>query len=389
MKILFFNYEYPPLGGGAANATYYFMQEFAKIPGLEIDLVTSSIDANYHEEKIGNSITVYRLPIGKNEKNLHYQSQKELLVYSWRAYKFAKMLVKRNDYDLTHSFFTVPCGYLSLRLKKKFGLPYIVSLRGSDVPGYSERFTFIYSLLTPLIKRIWKDAQFVISNSEGLKALALRSKPEKEIGVIYNGIDVQEFHPQPELHDANEFRLICGTRVTPRKGIRFLIQAMDVLAVKYPQIRLVVVGEGDEKQSLENLVRGIGLSDKVNFLGFVPREKAAEYYGRGDVYVSPSLNEGMANFMLECMALGMPIVATDVGGTRELLTEGENGLIIKVGDYADIAEKIEYLLQNPDLKEKMGKASRERAEKMSWENVAKQYHEAYVETRNLRKMRGK
>ena len=126
MRVLFFNYEYPPLGGGAANATFYILQEYAKLPGLKVDLVTSSIDSEYHLERIGDNIVVHRLPIGKNKTNLHFQSQKELIVYSWKAYFFAWKLIRKNKYALTHSFFSVPCGFLSTVIKMQFGLPYII-----------------------------------------------------------------------------------------------------------------------------------------------------------------------------------------------------------------------------------------------------------------------
>jgi uncharacterized YceG family protein len=92
MRILFLNYEYPPLGGGAANATDYILEEYSKIPDLTVDLVTSSIDGEYHLEKSGENIFIHRLPIGKNKNNLHYQSQKELLAYAWKAYFFSKKL---------------------------------------------------------------------------------------------------------------------------------------------------------------------------------------------------------------------------------------------------------------------------------------------------------
>lgn len=387
MKVLFFNYEYPPLGGGAGNASFYILQEFAKIPGLEVDFVTSSMDDAYHLEKVGEHIFVHRLPIGKNNSNIHFQSQKDLLVYTQKAWKFAKTLVKTKHYDLSHSFFGVPCGYISLKLKKKYGIPYVVSLRGSDVPGYSERFTLIYKLITPLIKKIWREAQFVVANSEGLKELALQSKPQHSVEVIYNGINTQEFRPMPELQKNERFEIICVSRVTPRKGIRFLVQAMKVLTEKMSQAHLTVIGEGNELDSLKNLARALDIEKNVSFLGLVAHEKLAEQYAAADVFVLPSLNEGMSNTMLEALASGLPIVATDTGGTKELVTEGENGFVVKMKDYVDLAEKIEKIAQNKDLQNSMAAQSRIRAEKMSWKNVAKAYMQKYAETRNLRKMK--
>jgi len=195
MKILFFNYEFPPLGGGAGNASYYLLREYAKNPDLQVDFVTASVDEKYHLLKMGENITIHRLPIGKNAENIHYQTKKELISYTWNAYWFARKLAKQNAYDLSHSFFSVPCGVISMFLKWEFKIPYIISLRGSDVPGYSERFVGLYKWITPTILKIWKGASFVVANSQGLKDLALKSESKKEIGVVYNGIDVEEFFP--------------------------------------------------------------------------------------------------------------------------------------------------------------------------------------------------
>jgi glycosyltransferase involved in cell wall biosynthesis len=129
--------------------------------------------------------------VGKNEATLHHQSQKELLTYSFKAYKKAEDLLQKNHYDVIHAFFGIPCGVLAWRLGKKYQVPYIISLRGADVPGYSERFSFIYAFLTPLIKKVWKEAYKVVSNSQGLKELALQSAPKQEISIIPNGVDTE------------------------------------------------------------------------------------------------------------------------------------------------------------------------------------------------------
>ncbi|EKE25801.1 MAG: glycosyl transferase group 1 protein [uncultured bacterium] len=387
MKILFFNYEFPPLGGGAGNASYYILNEYAKNPNVEVDFVTASVDEQYHLFKIGENISVHRIPIGKNAANIHFQTKKDLISYTWKSFWFARDLAKKNKYDLTHSFFTVPCGFISMLLKWEFGLPYIISLRGSDVPGYSERFVGLYHWVTPTILKIWKHATFVISNSQGLRELALKSNPKKEIGVIYNGIDIREFYPAPEKKDQDKFTIICVSRVTPRKGIRFLIQALKLLSGRYNHIRLIIVGDGNEKQSLEDLVLSLDLRDKVEFAGAIPHEKVFEYYQKADAFVLPSLNEGMSNVMLEALASGLPLVATDTGGTRELLSDEVNGFIVRMRDADDLEEKIEKLIIKPDLQQKMGQESRNLAEKLSWSNVAAEYEDLYQKIYNLRKIR--
>jgi glycosyltransferase involved in cell wall biosynthesis len=411
MRVLFLNYEYPPLGGGAANATSYILREFSKIPDLEVDLVTSSEADKFSLEKISSNIKIHKLPIGKNEKNLHFQSKKDILVYAWKAYFYSKKLAAKNKYDLTHSFFSVPCGFLSLLLKRKYGLPYIVSLRGADVPGYSDRFPLIYIFLTPLIRYIWKKADQVISNSQGLKELALKTNAGQVIGIIYNGIDIEQFRPSHERLNTEHgtdnteqgaggmehgtqstehgtesikhvigqsgLKILCISRLTRRKGINYLIEAIGKMVEKYPNLSLQIVGEGDAKEELEKQAQGANLSPKIEFMGGIAHEKTPEIYNSADVFVLPSLNEGMSNTMLEALASGLPIITTDTGGSKELVQDGENGFIVKMKDSADIAEKIEKLMVAPELAQIMGEASRRRALEMSWTNVAKSYYGLY------------
>lgn len=388
MRILFFNYEYPPLGGGAGNASKYILEQYAEMPDIEVDFVTSSIDDQYSIERIGENIRIHHLPIGKNAQNLHFQTKKDLMRYSMAAWKFALKLTKEHNYDLSHSFFSVPCGFLSYGLKLRRGLPYIVSLRGADVPGYSERFKGLYGILTPLIKTIWKNADFVIANSKGLKDLALECRPKKVIGVIPNGVDVDQFKPIEKSEQDDKFDILCVSRITPRKGIRYLIKALEKFIVEHPYVHLTIIGDGNEKASLENLVRGLGLSHSVTFKGLIPHDQLPEEYHKADVFVLPSLNEGMSNTMLEALASGLPIVTTQTGGSDELVRNGVNGLIVKMQDSDDLAEKLLMLIEQDQLRRNMGRLSRELALTLSWENVAKQYVELYREVVNLRKLKG-
>lgn len=387
MRILFFNYEFPPLGGGAGNASYYLLKEYAKYPEIQVDFVTSSVDESMSILQMEENIKIYRIPIGKNFGNMHYQSKAELIRYYKEAYKFAKKLIKENQYDLTHSFFSVPCGYVSYKLWKKYKIPYIISLRGSDVPGYSERFSLLYKFITPIIKKIWKNAYFVIANSQGLRELALKSTPGKEIGVIRNGINVEDFLPDYEKRDPSHFTIVCISRITPRKGIRFLIQAFRLLSVRYSNARMLIVGDGNEKTSLEQLTMSLGLEDRIIFTGAVPHENVLRYYQKADAFVLPSLNEGMSNTMLEALACGLPLVATDTGGTKEILIENRNGFIVKMRNPDDLAEKLEKLIADPSLADKMGRESLRLAKELSWESVAKGYADLYQKTINLKKIR--
>jgi glycosyltransferase involved in cell wall biosynthesis len=375
MKILFLNYEYPPLGGGAGNATAYLLREYAKVPGLEVHLVTSAVGTEYVRETVGDRIVIHRLPIGKDPNRLSYQSRNNLLTYSWKAYFFSENLIgKEGGFDLIHAFFTVPCGFLALILGLQYRLPYIISLRGADVPGYSERFRALYGFLRPLVRVIWRHAVRVISNSAGLRDLARKTDSGLEIPIIPNGVSMDEFSLTNRQTSDGVVRVLTVSRLTPRKGIRFLIRAM----VGLPKhIRLIIVGEGDERHTLESIADSAGVSDRVEFRGLIPHEELPAIYREADIFCLPSLNEGMSNTMLEAIASGLPIVATITGGTEELVTNGRNGYFVQTSSSDDLADKLGILAADPVLRARMGEVSRAKAESMSWHAVASDYVDEY------------
>jgi len=384
-RILFFNYEYPPLGGGAANATKYILSEYARRSDVIVDLVTSSITDEYVQERVGENITIHRLPIGKNADNLNYQTRWELIVYTYKAYFFAQKLIAQHEYDLTHSFFAVPCGVISRKLKKKYGIGYIVSLRGADVPGYSERFEKLYKLITPTIHCVWHDAEYVVTNSSGLTELALQSAPHQKIEQIYNGVDT-DFYKQGTRtlgERTKEFRILLASRLSKRKGFNYAIDAFVELFDLYPHIRMHIAGgEGNAMEELKEQVKKNRLDGRVVFSGLYTKEESPAIYNSADVFVMPSLNEGMSNNLLEALASGLPVLMTPTGGAEELVRDGENGYLIKMKDTESIVEKLKILIENPEMCDAFGNASRLVAQTMNWENVASEYVKLYMSIKN-------
>lgn len=373
MKLLFLNYEYPPLGAGAANATACILEEWACDESLEVHLVTSSVTSHLEHVRLGGHVYVHRLPIGKNAKNLHHQSLKDIVVYSAKAWWFSRKLLREAEvpFDTALAFFGVPCGFIAWLLKWQFKLPFIVALRGSDVPGYSRKYAWLYPLLRPIISLVWRGAAAVVPNSAGLEALARQSASRQIFTIIENGVDTKRFTPDPTKRSTQEFIITPGaSRVTERKGLQYLIEAVAMLAPTYPELRLKVMGDGSARPSLEALVEEKGLADKVTFLGRIPRERTAPYYQEASLFVLPSLNEGMSNAMLEALASGLPIVATPTGGTAELVTEGKNGMVVPEKSAEAIATAIEIFLKNKNLVTEYGAESRLRAEAQGWDKVA-------------------
>jgi len=373
MNILMLNYEYPPLGGGASNATYYLLKEFSQIDdNITIDLIISSATNDFEEEKINDSIHLYKLPVGK--KSLHYWTQREIISYSRQAYKYIKKQKKRERYDLIHAFFGIPCGAIAYRFRKE--IPYIVSLRGSDVPGFNERFSFQYIFLKPIIRRVWRNAVSVIANSQGLKELALETDRDAKIDVIYNGVNVEDFS-QKDNRENGDIIILTVARLIKRKGIDDLIRAVPAIVKEHQNIKVRIIGEGNMKNELKALAQKLKVSKYIDFRGYVPHAEISNYYLSSDIFVLPSKNEGMSNTVLEAMASGLPIITTDTGGTQELI-DG-NGVIIPSEEPDAISKAVLNLITDGELRRDMGIKSRTIAENMSWENVAEAYYTLYKE----------
>jgi glycosyltransferase involved in cell wall biosynthesis len=366
MRILLLNYEFPPLGGGAANATYYLLKNFSAYQELTIDLITSSSD-KYTEENFSANIKIYRLDIGKKNQNLLSQSPKDLLVYSWLAHKKIKELVKVNKYDLVHAFFSVPSGYLAL----KAGLPYIISPRGSDVPGHNPKFNKFYFFLTPLIKKVWSRARWVVPNSQDLVQEIMAIKPLENIKVIFNGVDCQKFFPLAK--DNKKFIVLFVGRLHAVKGLDYLLAAWKEFSFNKNQVELWLVGDGPLKSELEG---SLAQELCLKLLGRKTSEELVKIYQQADVFILPSINEGMSNTVLEAMASGLAIIATDTGGVSQLIGNGR-GIIVGKKSSQEILKALEKLYSGRELLKEMKVDSRQMAESMSWDDVASKYYKIY------------
>ncbi|MDP1809411.1 MAG: glycosyltransferase family 4 protein [Actinomycetota bacterium] len=377
-RVLILNYEYPPLGGGAANALYYLLREFAASSEIRVDLVTSSSDGRFAITELAGNVSIHKLAIRK--ANRHYWTQPEILDYSVRAALYARRLVDRTDYDLCHAFFAIPCGVIAYGLRGR--LPYIVSLRGSDVPGFNNRFNWMNAALKPAFRRVLKSASAVQANSEGLMKLAHLTSSDTPIDIIHNGVDCRQFSPaehrnpvgRSKLENAAA-RLISVSRLIGRKGIDDLIRALPAIKESLGPVELTVVGEGNLKDSLSALAESEGVGRDVTWLGAVDHDGLPDIYRRSDLFVLPSHFEGMSNALLEAMASGLPVVVTATGGTDELI-DG-NGLIVSAGDSGALGRAIIDILGDDDKRRAYGAGSREIASRFSWGNVARQYLKTY------------
>lgn len=369
-RILMLNCEFPPIGGGAANMNWYFLKEAANRGDIEIDLVTSGVNHSSISHDFGTNIRVWKLNVWK--KNLHHWTFREMFTYLWRGYFLARKLISEHQYDLVHAIFGFPSGLIAYLFRKK--VPYVVSLRGSDVPYFNSRFSISYRVMTPLIKLIWKSAIGITSNSEGLKQLALESKPNIDIKVIPNGVDVNEFSPNVS-ETGPGLKILTVARLIERKGIEYLIDAVSKLKLRIPELSLTVVGSGNMKSVLEEQAKEKMNSDSIRFLGEIPHNELAAIYSSHDIFVLPSLNEGMSNALLEAMASGLPIITTFTGGSKELLNG--NAVLIEKGSSESILEALNAIVYDTEKLIRMKDLSVERSRRFSWSKTTQEYIDFY------------
>ncbi|MBI4707307.1 MAG: glycosyltransferase, partial [Candidatus Omnitrophica bacterium] len=167
-------------------------------------------------------------------------------------------------------------------------------------------------------------------------------------------------------------------RLSYEKGLDTLLKCAAAVVKIIPEARFVIAGRGPEEENLKSYTRQLGIEQNVIFLGH--RSDAKNIYNSIDVFVNPSLTEGIANTILEAQAMEKPVITTDVGGSGEIITHNANGFLVQPGDVADITEKIMYLLKNKDVAEKIGRQGRKvMYEKFSFKDRLRKIEDLYVE----------
>lgn len=371
MKLLMLNYEFPPIGGGAGKANLCLLNEFAENESLEIDMLTSSTQLGLAVEKFASNITIYKVGIKKS--NLHYWKKTEVISWLFKAYIQHRKMVKNNNYHLAHAFFGFPTGFLPWITASR--LPYIISLRGSDVPGQNARLALEYKLLAPLFRSIWRKADTLIGCSNGLCDRARRFMPEMDYATIPNGVDRSSFaHPRPEPM-SDQVRLITVGRLSLTKRFEMLIDTVEILIGRSLDVKLSIAGGGALEVSLNQIVAQKGLQKNVEMVGRIELDKMPDFYRCGDVFLSASLQEGMSNAMLEAMAAGLPIIAAQCEGVEELITD--NGIVIEDATPAMFADSIVNLINDKPRYAAMSSAAASNAANFSWPSVADQYLQSY------------
>lgn len=377
MKVLLINGEYPPVGGGAGNASANLARYLASF-GHNVTVVT----AYFHglpKEETRDGVTVCRVPARRLRQDR--SGAFEQLVFIVSASLWAIRFAFRSKPDATLAFFGVPSGAVAWLLKILFRVPYLVSLRGGDVPGFRPYdFKWFHKVLGPFLPVIWHGASSVVANSRGLRDLALAFDPRIKIPVIPNGVELEEFAVTER--DWSTPRILSVGRVVHQKGLDLALHALARL--KDMDWHWDIAGDGPRLSELQSLAQVLGIADRVTFLGWQTRKQVAKLNLQSNLFLFPSRHEGMPNAVLEAMAGGLPVIATRIAGNEEIVLDGETGLLVESENVEQLSDAVRKLLSDYVLCKKMGYASRERVEqKYTWKKCAVSYQAILQQAANI------
>lgn len=384
MKIFIISHEYPPIGGGGANACMNLAREYGNA-GHKV-VVLSAWYEGLNDTDSWDNIQIMR--IHTKRKHLEHSSFTEMMDFLIKAIPVAKKLEERNSFDICHVFFAIPSGPIAYILKKKYGLPYVIRFGGGDIPGFQERFAMVYKIIGPFEKLIWRNADALVANSSGLKKLAENFHNKKEILVIPNGVDSRAFSDTgseenvEENYHTDEVRLLFVSRLIERKGLQLLIPQLNVIRQQCQNVgksvRLSVVGDGPYRDELIKITKDSHVTDIVDFCGQKSKSELPKYYSESDIFIFPSKKEGMPNVVLEAMSYGLPVVMTPCEGSEELIHD--NGYIVPAEEFEKYIVK---LICNDKIRDQMGQKSKEIVKELfRWDQIANKYIELFMKIVN-------
>lgn len=280
-------------------------------------------------------------------------------LYRCMARALERLLAEGRRYDLIDAHYFYPDGVAAVRLGRRFNIPVVVTARGTDLNLIPE-----FPAPRRMIREAAAEADGLITVCEALKySLVKLGTPACRVSVLRNGVDLDLFKPGERDRTRRELGLTRRTLgsvgwLIERKGHHHAIRALASL----PDTDLLIAGEGPERASLERLVKSLGLTGRVRFLGSLDQKSLAKVYGALDALVLASDREGWANVLLESMACGTPVVASAIWGTPEVVASPEAGVLFDRIDADGVIKGVKRLFA--DLPERA--ATRRYAERFDW-----------------------
>jgi glycosyltransferase involved in cell wall biosynthesis len=266
-------------------------------------------------------------------------------------------LLQRHRIAHVHAHFASTAGAVALHLHRLTGIPYSLTAHAKDV--------YRNDVDLQLLSAKLETARFAVTVSDFNKAYLSRIAPASRIVRIYNGLDLERFAPNGT--GSTEPPLVVGVgRLIEKKGFALLIRACALLRDRGVSFRCAIVGKGPCESELRVLVRDLGLDELVELAGALPRDELLELYSRATVVAAPCVvgsdgnRDGLPTVLVEAMALGVPVVATNVTGIPELVEDGRTGWLVPAGDTEALANAIGRVLEDPRSARSLAQTARER-----------------------------
>lgn len=364
MNILFLNYEFPPIGGGASPISYEIAEGYAK-RGHKVTVVTMGFgDLPNYEEM--NGIKVHRIACGRAKKEMC--TPPEMLRFIPKAKAFLKQHLAENQYDVCHNHFSIPTGIIARWVNDKYGIPFINTSHGSDIPGYNnDRFKFLHLFTGPILKYVLSKSSGNFSGSQYLANLANRNvAPPIAYKVIREGF-------YPDLFEPKEKRktILSTGRLLRRKGFQYLIEAVSAEDIGY---EVHICGDGPMMDELKNLTQKS--KTKIVFHGWINNQSVEykELLETASIYSLVSAKENASKSLLEAQSAGCAVITSNVAGCPESV--GDAGIAIEPENAELLRKTILDLVNHPEKIEKYGKLARNRILSVyNWDKLIEQYEE--------------
>ncbi|MDX2186818.1 MAG: glycosyltransferase family 4 protein [Opitutaceae bacterium] len=302
MKVLLINYEFPPVGGGAGNATYELARALLAL-GHEAVVLTSAYPGR-SPDHVPNGVRLIEVP--SKRARVDRASLSEMASFVWHAGLRIRRVLRDEKPDVMWAFFSIPCGPIAWWGWRATRVPYLVLLRGGDVPGNEPSLDRMHRWLRPLRHAVMRQARAVIANSDALKAASEKADPFP-VSVVPNGVDTVFWHPPAEPRPALPRRYLFVGRFQPQKNIPGIFEALAQKMRNGEEFEFHLVGDGPQRADLETLARDLGLSGRITWHGWLTKEELHSQYQHCHVMINFSHYEGMSNAVLEAQACGMEV----------------------------------------------------------------------------------
>lgn len=383
-RILIFSLTYHPFIGGAEVAIREITDR-CHPSEFQFDMITLRLDSNLPRmEKVGN-VTVHRVGWSVagtkvSDRSLPWQCRVAKMLFPFTAFFKALWLHHERRFDMTWAMMANQAGFAALFFKWMYPrIHYFLELQDGRPFGQMKERRPMLRILWPMYRQIYLKADRIKCISYFIAGEVRMIGYDGPVEVIPNGVDVAKFSAPISESKITELKtrfnkrmgdvfLFTASRLVFSRGAEDVIEALVHLPAN---VKLLIAGSGEDREKLEHIARGLGVADRVMFAGHVPHAELPAYLKISDIFVRPSLIEGMGNAFIEAFAAGIPVVATPVGGIPDFLTDEVTGLFCEVRNPKSIARAVERYLDEPVLHDRIVENAKNLVvDKHDWDMIA-------------------